>query len=474
MIRRRQFIKISGTLATAMACRPALSLASQLSVPERGSLPKPTPAQMRWQDCEVGVIYHFDLPLAAHQFPTGPLPRKKTFDPDLYQPTKLDTDQWIEAAKAAGARYAIFTATAGHGFLQWQSDLYPYSLKQTSWRDGKGDVVADFIESCRKADILPGLYLSIYRNTYWNAWYHYVNWGEGRGTEKQAAYNRMAEKKTEELCSRYGPLVQIWYDVGVKTPEEGGPDVLPIFEKHQPASVFYHNKDRSDHRWVGNENGYADYPCWAAMPVSEEGVSHNVPSWKPILDSGDPDGQVWSPAMVDVPLRGANGVHSWMWKPDQEHGIHSKEALVEMYYNSVGRNGNFVVGAVVTPEGLVPEPDIKRLEEYGSEIRRRFDRPVAETSGCGRLVELRLRKPGKIDHVMVMEDIAHGELIREYSVEGLVDGGKWEQLAEGQCIGHKRIQPVGRREVAAVRLRSKRTVAEPHIRRLAVFDTASS
>lgn len=236
-------------------------------------IPKPTPAQLRWQNCEIGVIYHLDMPGVAG-FDVGNNATRKTFDPKLYNPAKLDTDQWVHAAKAAGAKYAVFTATHFNGFMQWQSDLYPYGVKNASWRNGKGDVVADFVESCRKADILPGIYMSTHSNAYMNVWGHYVD--QGRKSEEQAAYNRIAEKQVEELCSRYGDLVQIWFDAGVKTPEHGGPDVLPVFEKYQPDSVFYHNTDRSDHRWIGNEHGSVRYPCWATMPGNNNGeVSHN-------------------------------------------------------------------------------------------------------------------------------------------------------------------------------------------------------
>ena len=116
------------------------------------TLPRPTPAQLRWQDAEIGLLYSFDLAIAAGVVaPNNEV--RKTLDPNLYNPTKLDTDQWLEAAKAAGAKYAVFTATHFNGFMQWQSGLYPYGLRETRWRDGKGDVVADFVASCRKAGI---------------------------------------------------------------------------------------------------------------------------------------------------------------------------------------------------------------------------------------------------------------------------------------------------------------------------------
>ncbi len=428
-------------------------------------LPKPTPAQVAWQDCEIGLIYHFDMPIAAGNF-AGNNTARTVFDTQLYNPKKLDTDQWLEAAKAVGAKYAVFTATHFNGFMQWQSDLYPYGVKQAKWRDGKGDVVADFVASCHRAGIEPGIYFSTHRNVYQTVWGHYVDWGKGRGTEKQQAYNRIAEQQLEELCSRYGKLLQIWFDAGVKLPHEGGPDVLPIFEKYQPNSVFYHSSRRSDHRWVGNESGRVPYPCWATMPRADDGsIGHNCQAWKKYLATGNPLGTVWSPGMADVPLRD----HNWFWKPGQDGNVWSVPELMDMYYRSVGHNCNLLLGEVVTSNGLVPEHDLGRLAEFGKEIRRRFETPVAETSGAGRSVQLQLPQPQYVNHMIAMEDIAQGERIRRYTLEGLVPSGQWKPLCDGQCVGHKRIQSFDAVEVTAVRLQVAASTEEPVLRRLAVF-----
>lgn len=466
MFTRRSFIKTSSTLLSTRALRPYSSWAKFPG--ENQSLPRPTVAQQRWQDCEVGVIYHFDLPVAAGIYAPNNTHRER-IDPARYNPSQLDTDQWLEAAKAAGARYAVFTATHFNGFMQWQSDLYPYGVKQARWRGGKGDVVEEFIESCHRAGIKPGIYFSTHRNVYHTVWGHYVNWGKGRGTEEQQAYNRIAEGQLKELCSRYGELVQIWFDAGVKLPHEGGPDVLPIFARHQPDSVFYHSSRRSDHRWVGNESGRVGYPSWATMPLGKDGsVGHNCPTWKRCLASGDPDGPVWSPGMADAPLRD----HNWFWKPGQQKNVHSVDDLLAMYMASVGHNCNLILGEVITPEGLVPEYDIRRLAELGREVKRRFGTPVAETAGHGYTVELALAQPARINHMIAMEDIDEGERIRAYVLEGRVAGGSWQPLCKGECVGHKRIQSFDRVEVAAVRLRVDKAIATPRIRQLAVFDVA--
>jgi len=208
-------------------------------------------------------------------------------------------------------------------------------------------------------------------------------------------------------------------------------------------------------------------PVWELLvgfPAREVAVRQDQ---KPGVGSGDPDGTVWSPGMADAPLRD----HNWFWKPGQDQKVRSLRGLMDMYYRSVGHNCNLLLGEVVTSEGLVPAHDIQRLAEFGKEVRRRFGTAVAETGGkAGRSVELRLPRPGRINHVIVTEDVAQGERIRRYALEGLAPGGEWRSLCEGQSIGHKRIQPFDAVDVAAVRLKTAEATAEPILRRLAVFN----
>jgi len=466
MITRRNFIQAGTALLAGAALRPQRSFGAEEAGNPRLTLP--TPAQIVWQDCEIGLLYSFDLAIAAGDT-TGNNAARKTWDPNLYQPGKLDTDRWIEAAKACGAGYAVFTATHFNGFMQWQSDAYPYGLKQTTWRGGKGDIVADFVASCRKAGVKPGIYFSVHRNVYQKVWGHYVDWGKGRGTPEQEAFNRIAEKQMEEICSRYGPLVQIWFDAGTKTPAEGGPDMLPIFEKHQPSSVFYSSSQRSDHRWVGNEEGDAGVPCYATMPGLEQGaISHNSPTWKRCLHQGDPNGAVWSPAMVDIPLRGYRG-HNWFYKPDQDPIVYPPDILMKKYYTSVGRNANLLIGAVIKPDGTVPEADVRALAEFGKQLQERFREPVAVANNVeGKDIALDLPGPREIDHVVLQEQIAHGERVRDHVVEGLA-GETWMPLAQGKVIGHKWIYRFKPQAVSRLRLRVTESLAPPKIRSFACY-----
>lgn len=437
-----------------------------LAAPLRTNLPTPTPAQAAWQDFELGLIFCLDLPSFL---PGGWKETRETLDPNLYQPRRLDTDQWMEAAKAMGCRYAIFTATHFNGFLQWQSDLYPYGLKQTSWRGGKADVFGDFVASCRKAGIAPGVFLSCHRNAYQKVWGHKMNWGAGG--EGQAAFASLGARMTQELVSRYGPLCEVWFDAGIPHPDQGGPDVLPVIDRYQKSTVFYHNSQRREHRWIGNESGFAGDPCWATMPdLTTADLAHRQSAqYRNLLLHGDPQGKLWSPGMVDVPIRN----HNWFWHAGEERKLFKPEELVKMYYQSVGRNCTFIAGATPDQNGLIPEADMKVYAEFGREIRRRFAKPVAGKKGHGDILELKLRRPARFDHVVLMEDIAQGERVREYAVEALAPGGEWRRVAAGQSIGHKWIHRFAPLEAQRVRLRVTKAVAPVRIRSFALYDAAT-
>ena len=447
---RRDFCSVvaGGVAGAALATQPIGSVAAKAA--ER-QLPRPTSQQAAWQDMELGMFVHLDMVT----FTGEPKPRQPA-DPNIYNPTRLDTDQWLETAKSFGAKYAVFVAKHCTGFLSWQSNAYDYGVKQSSWRGGRGDVVKDFLASCERYGIKPGLYASVTCNAYWTVDNPgIVNWGQGGDANKQAAYARVCEAMFTELWSNYGELTEIWFDGGALPTDKGGPNIVPIQKKHQPKAVVFQGPARSI-RWIGNEQGVASYPCWAT--VSGDGD---------VSGGGDPDGDRWLPGECDVPLPG----HDWFWEPRQDAKIRPMESLMDMYYRSVGRNCNLLLNATPDKTGLIPAANVKHYADFGKEIRRRFANPLAETHGEGTNVELTLPRPSRIDHVVIMEDITQGERIRAYDVEGLVGGERWQRLCEGRSVGHKRIERFNPVEVAKVRLRITKAVGSPVVRNLAAFCT---
>jgi alpha-L-fucosidase len=441
----------------------ALSVVTMLSNPRATAqqnnevaLPKPTPEQLAWQDAELGIMICLDL-ITFTDLREPNWQKGGRLDPNLYRPERLNTDQWMEACRAMGAKYSVFVAKWCTGHMQWQTELYPYGLRQTQWCSGKGDVVRNYIESCRRRGIEPGIYASVTANAYWEVSNPgLVNWGKGGSQASQSEYVRICEKMLGELWGNYGPLFEIWFDGGALPPSQGGPDLLPLLRRLQPKTMVF-GGPAATIRWIGNEKGTAGYPCWAT-------ASSVQPSEKE-LQTGDANGKVWLPGECDAPLRN----HEWFWNPKEEHKIYSLDALMDMYYKSVGRNCNLIVGVTPDRDGLIPDADFKRLTEFGAEIKRRFGVSLAETRGRGQTVELSLHPPTVIDHVITMEEIAHGERIREYQIEAAVNGN-WRVLCNGLSIGHKRIDRFEPVEASKIRLRCLKSVGEPLVRRLAVFN----
>lgn len=236
--------------------------------------------------------------------------------------------------------------------------------------NGQGDIVRDFVHSCHKYGIKPGIYLGIRWNSFLGVYDFKVN-GEGAFQKnRQAYYNKMVEGMVTEICTRYGELFEIWFDGGASHPDLGAPDVLPIVKKYQPNCIFYHNNQLAEVRWGGSESGTVPYPCWATFPNVYSHAGDTQAEYYQLLKHGDPDGKYWMPAMSDAPLRGYNGRHEWFWEPGDEAHIYPLENLMDMYNNSVGHNSTLIMGVTPDPRGLIPAPDVKRLKEWGDEIKR--------------------------------------------------------------------------------------------------------
>lgn len=452
----------------------ALVMSVSGQVKKKGpTIPLPTQAQLSWQNAELVAVFHYDLHvfdgIRYNQAYNRITP---IADINMFNPEQLDTDQWIRSVKEMGAKIAILTATHETGFALYQSEVNPYCMKALKWKDGKGDIVRDFVNSCRKYGIQPGIYIGIRWNSSLGV-YDFMMPKDGTKFQenRQAFYNKMCEGMTEELMSRYGDLAIVWYDGGGHGPELGGADILPIVEKHQKNIIFYHNSQRADIRWGGSESGTVSYPCWGTFTFPYSHSKNTEVIFKndfSLLKTGDPDGQYYMPAMSDAPLRGYNGRHEWFWEPDDEAHIFPLENLMNMYYGSVGRNSTLILGVTPDNRGLLPDQDVARLKEFGDEIKSRFSKPLAERQGAGKKFELKFSAPSEIRDIVIQEDIRLGERVRKYSIDGKVNG-KWITLTTGTCIGHKRIERITPVTVSAIRLRIEDTLEIPEIISLAVY-----
>jgi len=445
----------------------------------------PSPSQAAWADAEIGVIIHFDMQVFEPEYSF----RKRwgyTPDPKVFNPKELDTDQWIAAAKSAGAKYAVLVAKHCSGFSLWPTKAHSYSVASTPWRGGKGDIVGDFIKSCEKFGLKPGLYASASCNAYmrannpgkvvsgdpeflkkFNVSLEMQTGGKGGviwGTpDEQERYIRAVETQMTELWGNYGKLVEVWFDGGVLPPEQGGPDLVPIMKRLQPDTVAL----CGPHDWpnllrtVGNERGDTPDPFWSTTDdlVDTDGTEEIAGL------GGTPDGRLWVPGEADMPNRDQIKAFQggWFWRKGDEQFLYSVDHLTECYFSSVARNTNLLLGMVIDPRGLVPEPDRKRFAEFGEQIEKIFSNRVASANGDGKTFTAKIPHGKSVNMVSIMEDITFGERVRKYKVEALCDG-QWIKIAGGTCIGHKRIERIGAVKASELRLTVEACADTPKIR----------
>ncbi|MBN1343534.1 MAG: alpha-L-fucosidase [Phycisphaerae bacterium] len=408
---------------------------------DAAKLARPTPQQAAWQDCEIGMFIHF-----APNTMTDKEGDDLSLPPAKFNPTKLDTDQWVAAAEAMGARYIVFVAKHVGGFCMWRTDTTDYGIKDTPWKNGKGDVLGDLAASCRKRGMKLGVYLSPCDRKH-----DAVVGGRCKTDQAQERYNALYRRQLTEVLSRYGKMFEVWFD---------GSNIVPvgdILEQHAPKAMVFQGPHATI-RWVGNEDGVAPYPAWNA--VSRADAKSGVATAK----NGDPNGSAWLPNECDARIRS-----TWFWNTKNAATLKTVDQLMKMYYRSVGHGAVLLLNHTPDPSGLIPEADVKRGDEFGAEIRRRFGKSIAETSGQGDVIELPVPAGTTIDHVITMEDILQGERVRQYIIEARV-GDTWRTLCEGTAIGHKKIDRFRPVSVGGVRLRCLKAAATPIIRKLAVYN----
>lgn len=429
--------------------------------------PLPTAAQEEWADAELGVLIHYDIPVFAPGFEW----RRnfgKPLNPQIFNPGLLDTDQWLETAASMGAKYAVLVAKHCTGFCLWPTRAHDYSVKSSPWRDGKGDIVADFIDSCKKFNIRPGIYYSVSANGYLKV----DNPGKviSGDLKEQEAYNKIVERQVTELWTGYGELFEIWFDGGALPPEKGGPDIAALLQKYQKNAVCFQGPlgHPSLVRWVGNEDGRAPYPCWSGTKILKDDGTKENPGAQ--YGAGDPEGEVWAPAEADMPNRSphSNG-GGWFWKAGEDDQVLKLEDLTESYYKSVGRNCNLLVGMVIDDRGLVPDADAKRFAEFGRALDEKFKEPVAQAGGRGNEIILYFNKPKSFNHAVIREDISQGERIRAYVLEARI-GDDFILVCQGSCVGHKRIERFESLQTQEVRLKITESEGVAAIRSLKLYN----
>ncbi len=414
---------------------------------------KPTPQQTAWQDLEFGVILHFSTnTFLDREWGDG------TAAPTVFNPAQFDPDQWMSAIRDSGAKYVVLVAKHHDGFCLWPTAQTAYSIKSSPWQGGKGDLVGDVARSARKFGLKFGVYLSP-----WDR--HEPRYAA------PASYDQYYLAELEELATRYGDLVEFWLDgAGSAGHVYNFPKIIETLRTYQPNTIVFADTglfEYGDARWVGTESGTVGYENWNVID------RHGYLRWRPIE--------------ADTPLRKDH----WFWHPNDQSSLKSVAELLSTYDETVGRGAQLMLGVAPDSRGLLPDSDATRLREFGRALHQRFSTNLAlehlAAGGSGTALDgnqdtfwsappgsnqatlqVSFPKPITIDHALTMEWLNDGQHIQKYSID-IWTNGEWKSVAEGQAIGHKKLDNFSPVTTSRIRLSILSSTGPAHIREFQLY-----
>ncbi|HEX5027115.1 MAG TPA: alpha-L-fucosidase [Agriterribacter sp.] len=405
--------------------------------------PVPSKQQLAFQDRQLGAFIHFGPATYTNSdFMTVP-------DASLFNPTRLDADQWVKAAKSFGAQHIVLTAKHHNGFCLWPTKTTAYSVKNSPWKNGEGDVVSAFVAACRKYGVKPGLYVSAGDKSQ-NCTSTPDPMGKRKLVGDVNAYFPLYIEQLRELLTNYGEIDYIWFDGAydplgwdVMDPNTMrrlgtgyGDAVRTMVRNLQPQAVVM-GGTRPDVRWSGSEQGWASYPLW--NNVTEDTWSE---SWV------GPENTGWLPAEANIHTR-----DKWFWYPDSDKTLRSVDFLTKVYLESIGRGANLLVNMTPDTTGLIPAAEVNRLADFGKNIQTLFASPAGVVSNIDdpNACIVKLNEKKQLGWIEIEEDISKGQYIQQYKAEALING-TWTTIAEGTSIGRRRLQPTPKVQTDQVRL----------------------
>ncbi len=381
----------------------------------------------------------------------------------------------------------ILTAKHHDGFCLWPSKYTEHSVKNSPWKNGKGDVVRELADACREAGLKLGLYLSP-----WDR--HEPTYGN------TAKYNKFYKNQLRELLTNYGDVAEVWFD-GAKGRD--AKDMVydwngyyAIVRELQPDAVIFNGLDI---RWVGNESGYARETEWSVMNRNDKPFGFINPQQKDlgsIKALGEGENLIWYPAETDVSIR-----PGWFYHPNQDDKVKSLEKLLDIYYISVGRNTVLLLNLPPDRRGLIHENDVRRLRELRKVLDATFKHNLAlgavakascvrgdnprygadtivdgkkdtywssDDGTTGATLEFDLGKKCKFNVAELAEYIKVGQRVEEFVLEAL-DGTSWKKFARGTTIGYKRLLRFDEVTAQKVRIRILDSRVCPTISNFALF-----
>lgn len=421
---------------------------------------KPTPLQAKFSDYEYYSFIHYGMnTFTGVEWGTG----KES--PSQFNPQKVDTDQWAKVLSESGSKGIIFTAKHHDGFCLFQTKYTEHSIKNSPYMDGKGDIVAQLAESCKKYGLKLGIYLSpwdMHESTY--------------GTE---AYNDYFVNQLTELCTNYGDIFAFWFD-GARG--ENAPDFEYDFDRYyevirklQPDAVIANCGP--DVRWIGNEAGIARESEWSVITDGDAAVENimnnsqknaqDAQKLQAVNYDADDRGSrelvsqyrdlIWYPAEADVSIH-----HGWFYSEEGDPSVmRSAEELTNIYFATVGGNALLLMNVPPSKNGIIEEKDVKLLQEYKANIDKTFENKLEYTVSAGENENAELDKiktpdgsymlkngestltfkfdqKSLVKTIVLQEDITASQRVEAFEVYVKTLGG-YKKVSSNTVIGSKKI-----------------------------------
>jgi len=406
--------------------------------------PVPTENQLRWQDMEMYAFIHYSMNTYTDEewgFGNEPL--------ELFNPSDLDCRQWARVCKQAGMKGIIFTAKHHCGFCMWPSQYTEYSVKNTPWKNGKGDVVRELADACREEGLKFAVYLS--------------PWDRNHKDYGRPEYITYFRNQLRELLTNYGDIFEVWFDganggdgwygganetrrIDGKTYYQWAETFSMIRELQPNAVIWNDGGDRGDLRWVGTEAGNVGETNWSLL-------NHDGEVTWPMLHYGLEDGDSWVPGETNTSIR-----PGWFYHKTEDEHVKSLSKLMDTYYKSVGRNSCLLLNFPIAPNGRIHPTDSLRGIAFNKMIHEVFKNDLTKTAlitplnipkrqedevanhdkvwSGGRLIDF--LKPTTFNRFVVEEDIRYGQRVKKFSLEAEIDG-RWiplkDELVERLRVG---------------------------------------
>ena len=427
--------------------------------------PVPTENQLWWQDLEMYAFIHYSLNTYTDQeWGFG------NEDLQLFNPADLDCRQWARVCKQAGMRGIIFTAKHHCGFCMWPSQYTEYSVKNTPWKQGKGDVVRELADACREEGLKFAVYLS--------------PWDRNHPEYGRKEYVTYFRNQLRELLTNYGDIFEVWFDGANggdgwygganekrtidRTTYYEWPETYRMIRLLQPHCLIWNDgSDRGDLRWVGTEAGNVGETNWSLLNKDGE-VTWNM------LHYGLEDGDSWVPGETNTSIR-----PGWFYHETENAHVKSLSKLMDTYYKSVGRNSTLLLNFPIAPNGRIHPIDSLRGIAFNKMIHEVFKTDLAanakkHTKNNETIIDF--GKPTAFNRFVAEEDIRYGQRVKKFSLEAEING-KWQPLKDAlveqgdglTTIGHRRIICFPTVNATRLRLTILDAKCQPVIKRTSVY-----